>query len=99
MGILETILPATTSIAVHGSQQAPQARTDAGAQNAAVQQAVVSGQATVVSLSTSNPRRVATHGERRSVDAVFEKQEAREEVDKKVEKDKKSAGAAVDVSA
>ena len=99
MGILETILPATTSIAVHGSQQAPQARSDASAQNAAVQQAVTSGQATVVSLSTSNPKRIATHGERRSVDAAFEKQEAKEAVEKKVEKDKKSAGGAVDVSA
>lgn len=84
MGIIQTLLPATAAQVAQGAAGTAAARAEPGsAQNAAVQNAVVSGQATVVSLSGSNPKRVASHGESRSVDASFEKQEAKSAVDKK----------------
>jgi hypothetical protein len=61
--------------------------------------AVNSGQATVVNLSSSSPKRVASYGESRSVDATFEKQEAKEKVEKKAADDKKNAGGAFKATA
>lgn len=97
MSIVGSLIPAASAQALHGAQSTPVARADAA--NAVAQQAVTSGQAAVVHLSSTNPKRVASHGESKSVDAAFEKQEAKENVDKKVEKEKKTAGGAVDVSA
>jgi hypothetical protein len=97
MGILNTVLPATSSIIAHSGQPGV-VRADQSAQQA-VANAVVTGQAAVVSLSQKSPRRVASHGESRNVDASFEKQQIKEEVEKKEEVQRTTTGKSVDVSA
>ena len=80
MSILNNVLPSTSSIVAHGSQQMTAAAKGNAAQQA-VANAVVSGQAVVVNLSSQNAKRVASHGEAKQVDSSFEKQEAKEKVE------------------
>jgi hypothetical protein len=98
MSILNNVLPSTSSIVAHGSQQAI-ATAKGNAAQQAVANAVVSGQAVVVNLSSQNAKRVASHGESKQVDSSFEKQEAKEKVEEKKVEQRTTAGGAVDVSA
>lgn len=98
MSILNNILPATSSAIAHQNVNAGAARPgSAGSQNAIINGAINSGQAAIVSLSAK--KREPSHGESKFVDASFEKQEIKEEVAKKEEKVKTTAGKSVDVSA
>lgn len=100
MGILQTILPLARSADALGlPQAAAKAGNTPATQNAAIQQALTSGQAAYVTISSANPKRAVTSGDKRSVDASYGKQEAKEEITKKEDKKKSTAGAAVDVSA
>lgn len=100
MGLLGTIIPAASAQVAHSTNVAPAVRTDAAsAQNAAAQNAVVSGQAAVITLSGGSSKRVASHGQGRGVDATFESQTAKEHVEKKVDQEKKSTPGAFKATA
>src|SRR5262245_3599903 len=97
MSLLNSILPTVTS-ATLGNQAASQKVNATQQSQQAVQTAVNSG-AVVVQLSSNKANRTASYGESRQTDAAFEKQEAKEKVDKKKDEAKKSTGASVNVSA
>ena len=100
MGIISNLLPTVSAQVANTATQAASVRADsASVQNQAVQTAVTSGQAAVVTLSSSSPKRVASYGESRSVDAAFEKQEAKGKVEKKAAEEKSSAGGAFKATA
>jgi hypothetical protein len=100
MGILTSILPTTSAIAQHGQVQSQTAKPQANVAQQSVQQAVQSGQATVVSLtSTDNKNRVASYGEGRSADPSFEKQRTAEDKKETETKAKTTANPSVNVSA
>jgi len=103
MSVLNSILPSTSSI-VAQSQAVSRADVGAQSQNATIaNNAVMSGQATVVTLSSNgSAKRAASYGESRGVEAGFEGQEVKEKeekVEEKKEAEKSQAGASVNVSA
>ena len=84
MSSLSSILATNSSIVAHSSQpqqQAPSANPVNTAQNIA--QFIAAGQATIVTLSASSRGRGASFGDKKQVDAAFDKTAAKEEKDEK----------------
>ena len=93
MSSLSSILATNSSIVAHSSQpqqQAPSANPVNTAQNVA--QFIASGQATIVTLSASSRGRGASFGDKKQVDAAFDKTAAKEEEKEEKDGGEKSGG-------
>ena len=95
--VVSTSVAPNASI-VAQSQQQPAQRGDANsAGSTATAQTVTNGQAAVVSLTAETRNRAASYGEKREVDAAFDKEEIKEQnATKKADEEK---GKAVDIAA
>jgi hypothetical protein len=100
MSLINTMLPTMSSAMANNLPSVLKAQATSG-QNSQVMQQVSSGQAAIVSLSTNTneKKRVSSYGDTRQTDPSFATEEAKEKVDEKKENERKTAGAAVDVSA
>jgi len=94
--ILPSSVASNSSIVAQSTQTSAQRGTSNQAVQSAAGHAVLTGQAAVVTISSDSKLRAASHGEKREVDASFEKEAIKDEEKNKQKEEKQTT---VNVSA